>query len=81
MPNKRKKISAEITLQSQTYLEQLISSMRATNLGEAIDLAVEEMRQATDRKRSERSEPHSPEPSPEEVAQDPHHARGARPQR
>ena len=78
MPNKSKKISAEITLQSQTDLEQLISSRRAAILGEAIDRAVEEMRQATDRKRNE---PYSPEPSPEEVAQDPHHARDARPQR
>lgn len=70
MPNERKKISAAITPQSQAYLDQLITSRRAANLGEAIDLAVEEMRRANHRSRNERAEPYSAEPSAEEVAED-----------
>lgn len=70
MPDERKKISAAITPQSQAYLDQLIASGRAANVGEAIDLAVGAMRHARRRKRSERAEPYSAEPSAEEVAED-----------
>jgi hypothetical protein len=70
MPNERKKISAEITTQSQAYLDQLIASRRAGNLGEAIDLAVEELHRSSDRKRSGQAQPYIAEPSAEEVAED-----------
>jgi hypothetical protein len=63
MPNKCKEISAAITPRSQAYLEQLIALGRPANLGEAIDLSVQEMR-------SERAEPYSAEPSAEDVAED-----------
>jgi hypothetical protein len=70
MLKERKKVSASITPESLAYLEQLVASRRAANLGEAIDLAVEEMRHARDRKRDERAEPYSAGPSAEEVAED-----------
>ena len=70
MPNERKKISAAVTAQSQAFLDQLVASRRAADLGEAIDLAVEEMRRSSDRKRTGQAQPYLAEPSAEEVAQD-----------
>ncbi len=70
MQSSRKEISAAISPESYAHLEEVIASGRASDLGGAVDLAVEEMRRAIRRERSEQAEPYSAEPSPEEVAED-----------
>jgi ribosome-associated translation inhibitor RaiA len=72
MQPRQTKISATISLQSRAVLEEMIASGKAANFGAAIDLAIEEMRRARNRKRkrNEKTEPYSAEPSPDEVAED-----------
>lgn len=64
MEIKQKKISAEISLESHVVLEEMIASGKASDLGEAIDLAIEEMRRAGRRNRDQKAEPYSAGPTP-----------------
>lgn len=70
MDTKPNEISAAISAESRAVLEQMIASGKAANFGEAIDLAIEEMRRAGRRDRAQQAEPYTPEPTPEEVAED-----------
>ena len=70
MPAKRKTISSTIAQESHAFLQAAIASGRAGNIGQAVDLAVEALRREDSRKRKERAEPYTAEPSTEEVAED-----------
>ena len=78
MNDNSKKIAAAISPRSRAFLEEMIAAGKASNLGEAVDLAVEEMRLRQQRERHESAEPYSAEPSREEVAEDRATMRAAR---
>lgn len=78
METNQKRISAAISPESHAVLEEMIASGKAANFGEAIDLAVAEMRRADRRQRDRQAEPYPADPSPEEVAQDRATMRAAR---
>jgi len=70
MLHARRKISGSVTPQTFAVLEQMISSRRVENVGEAVDLAIEALQRDERRRGKSHAAQYAEEPSLEAVAKD-----------